>query len=49
MSLLKFFQNLNFESKTTPYEFYNVLSRLTDNTGTQSVKVGFSFNQRGRP
>ena len=39
MALLKFFQILNFESKTTTYEFHNLISRLTDNTGTQPLKV----------
>ena len=36
---LKFFQLLNFESKTTAFEFHSLLSRLTDNTGTQPTKV----------
>ncbi|KAJ3525770.1 hypothetical protein NMY22_g10437 [Coprinellus aureogranulatus] len=35
---LEFFEVLQYESKITPYEFYNTISRLTDNTGLHSVK-----------
>ncbi|KDR67025.1 hypothetical protein GALMADRAFT_106020 [Galerina marginata CBS 339.88] len=35
LRLLKFFQMLSFESKASAYEFYQTLSRLTDNTGTK--------------
>ncbi|KAJ3538635.1 hypothetical protein NMY22_g5086 [Coprinellus aureogranulatus] len=35
---LEFFEMLQYESKLTPYEFFNAISRLTDNTGLRSVK-----------
>ncbi|KAJ3516504.1 hypothetical protein NMY22_g14191 [Coprinellus aureogranulatus] len=35
---LEFFEMLQYESKITPYEFYNTISRLTDNTGLRPVK-----------
>lgn len=38
-SVLKHFQLLNFESKASPFEFYNTLARLTDNTGLSPPKV----------
>ncbi|KAF8950380.1 hypothetical protein BDZ97DRAFT_1688116, partial [Flammula alnicola] len=36
--LLRFFQLLSFESKSTVFEFHKTLSRLTDNTGTKRPK-----------
>lgn len=36
---LEVFELLQYESKLTPFEFYNTLSRLTDNTGLLAVKV----------
>ena len=36
---LELFEILQYESKLTPYEFYNTISRLTDNTGLHVVKV----------
>ena len=38
-AVLKHFQMLNFESKASVFEFYNTLSRLTDNTGLFKPKV----------
>jgi len=38
-SVLKHFQLLNFKSKASPFEFYNTLARLTDNTGLSTPKV----------
>ncbi|KAJ3531990.1 hypothetical protein NMY22_g7930 [Coprinellus aureogranulatus] len=35
---LELFEMLQYESKLTPYEFYNTLTRLTDNTGLHPVK-----------
>jgi len=39
LSVLKNFQMLNFESKASPFEFYNTLARLTDNTRLSTPKV----------
>lgn len=36
---LEFFELLQYESKLTPFEFYNTVSRLTDNTGLRTVVV----------
>jgi hypothetical protein len=36
---LEFFHILTFESKASAFEFYHTVSRLTDNTGVQLVKV----------
>lgn len=36
---LEVFELLQYESKLTPFEFYNTISRLTDNTGLNVVKV----------
>ncbi|KAF6741966.1 hypothetical protein DFP72DRAFT_994725 [Ephemerocybe angulata] len=36
--LLELFEILQYESKVSPYELYNTISRLTDNTGLGSVK-----------
>lgn len=36
---LEMFEMLQYESKLTLYEFYNTLSRLTDNTGLRVPKV----------
>lgn len=36
---LEVFELLQYESKLTPFEFFNTLSRLTDNTGLLAVKV----------
>ncbi|KAF8194573.1 hypothetical protein BJ912DRAFT_1030927 [Pholiota molesta] len=36
--LLKFFQMLSFESKSTAFEFHQTLQRLSDNTGTVPIK-----------
>jgi len=41
LRMLKFFQILSFESKSTAFEFESTLSRMTDNTGTRHVKVMF--------
>jgi hypothetical protein len=38
-TVLKHFQLLNFESKVSPFEFYNTLACLTDNTGLSIPKV----------
>ena len=37
--VLKHFQLLNFKSKASPFEFYNTLVQLTDNTGLSAPKV----------
>ncbi|KAF6752347.1 hypothetical protein DFP72DRAFT_850145 [Ephemerocybe angulata] len=37
--VLEVFELLQYESKVSPYELYNTISRLTDNTGLTSVKV----------
>ena len=36
---LEMFELLQYESKITPYEFFNTVSRLTDNTGLCLPKV----------
>ncbi|KAF6742964.1 hypothetical protein DFP72DRAFT_1178678 [Ephemerocybe angulata] len=36
--VLEVFELLQYESKVSPYELYNTISRLTDNTGLTSVK-----------
>ncbi|KAF9472585.1 hypothetical protein BDN70DRAFT_909114 [Pholiota conissans] len=36
--LLRFFQLLSFESKTTVFEFHQTLQRLSDNTGTDRYR-----------
>ena len=36
---LEMFEMLQYESKLTPFEFYNTVSRLTDNTGLEPPKV----------
>lgn len=36
---LELFELLQYESKLSPYEFYNTISRLTDNTGLDPPKV----------
>ncbi|KAF6742587.1 hypothetical protein DFP72DRAFT_830358, partial [Ephemerocybe angulata] len=36
--LLELFEILQYESKVSPYELYNMISRLTDNTGIGSAK-----------
>lgn len=41
--VLKFFELLSYESKCSAFEFYQTLSRLTDNTGTNIPKVGNLF------
>ncbi|KAF6744441.1 hypothetical protein DFP72DRAFT_783075, partial [Ephemerocybe angulata] len=35
--VLEVFELLQYESKVSPYELYNTISRLTDNTGLTSV------------
>lgn len=37
--VLETYDLLSFESKTSSFEFYQTLSRLTDNTGTHRPKV----------
>ena len=37
--VLEFFQLLTFESKASVFEFYNTLTRWTDNTGIGEVPV----------
>ncbi|KAF9559266.1 hypothetical protein CPC08DRAFT_611227, partial [Agrocybe pediades] len=37
LRLLKFFQVLSFESKSTVYEFHRTIQRLTDNTGMKRM------------
>lgn len=37
--VLNTFQLLSFESRTSVFEFYNTLARLSDNTGTNIPKV----------
>ena len=37
--ILQQFHILSFESKTSTYEFYSALVRLSDNTGTQKPWV----------
>jgi hypothetical protein len=37
--VMKLFHILSFESKCTGYEFYNTLSRYTDNVGVNSSRV----------
>jgi len=39
LSVLKNFQILTFESKASPFEFYNTLAHLTNNTGLSTPKV----------
>ena len=39
--VMKLFHLLSFESKCTGYEFYNTLSRYTDNIGVNSPRVSF--------
>jgi hypothetical protein len=39
--VMKFFHILSFESKCSGYEFYNTLSRCTDNVGVNSSRVRF--------
>ena len=39
--VLKHFQLLSFESKTSAFKFYNTLARATDNTGLRTPKVWF--------
>lgn len=41
--LLDHFQMYTFESKGSAFEYYQSLSRLTDNTGTRQPKVLSSF------
>jgi hypothetical protein len=36
---LELFELLQYESKLSTYEFYQTISRLTDNTGTCEPKV----------
>ncbi|KAG1809885.1 uncharacterized protein HD556DRAFT_1428132 [Suillus plorans] len=36
--VLEYFQMLSFESKVSAWEFYNMIARLTDNTGTRVLK-----------
>lgn len=43
LRLLKFFQILSFESKSTVFEFHQMLQRLSDNTGMLPKKVSM-FN-----
>ena len=38
-AILKLFHLLSFESKVSTYEFYNMLMRLSDNTGLEDTKV----------
>jgi len=38
--LMKLFHLLSFESKCSGYEFYNTLSRYTDNVGVNCSRVG---------
>ncbi|KAF9543190.1 hypothetical protein CPC08DRAFT_649965 [Agrocybe pediades] len=40
--LLKFFQLLSFESKTTVYELHSTLARLTDNIGVRPIPDRYS-------
>ncbi|KAF9541213.1 hypothetical protein CPC08DRAFT_756183 [Agrocybe pediades] len=42
LRLLKFFQLLSFELKTTVFEFHATLGRVTDNTGVQYVPDRYS-------
>jgi hypothetical protein len=37
--VLEFFELLQYESKLSTYEFYQTISRLTDNTGLCELKV----------
>lgn len=39
---LEYFHMLTFESKASAFEYFNTISRLTDNTGTVDVPVGHS-------
>jgi hypothetical protein len=39
--VMKLFHLLSFESKCSSYEFYNTLSRYTDNIGVNSPRVSF--------
>jgi len=41
--VMKFFHLLSFESKCSGYEFYNTLSRYTDNVGVNSSRVSVPF------
>jgi hypothetical protein len=38
--VLEYFQMLSFKSKSSVWEFYNTVARLTDNTGICVLKVG---------
>lgn len=38
-NVLEFFHLLTFESKASVFEFFNTLTRRTDNTGTVNVPV----------
>lgn len=40
--VLELFQMVNFEGKTTAYNFYSTLERITDNTGCSKIKVCLS-------
>lgn len=42
--LLEMFELLSFESKASAFEYYQTLSRLTDNTGTNRPKVCASLH-----
>ncbi|KAF9549685.1 hypothetical protein CPC08DRAFT_648139, partial [Agrocybe pediades] len=42
LRVLKFFQLLSFESKTTVFEFHSTLGRLTDNTGVEIMPDRYS-------
>lgn len=46
--LLEEFHILSFESKVSAYEFYNALTRRTNNTGLAPVKVSKHVDQHGR-
>ncbi|KAF8880697.1 hypothetical protein CPB84DRAFT_1817309 [Gymnopilus junonius] len=41
--LLQFFQILSFKLKSTIFEFHKTLSRLTDNTGMETLKIGINL------
>ena len=43
--LMKFFHILSFESKCSGYEFYNTLSRCTDNIGVNASRVRIYFSK----
>ena len=44
--VMRFFHILSFESKCSGYEFYNTLSRYTNNIDINSSRVSFLLNTR---